>query len=217
MPWLLHALLVAVSLFSFAVTSFVLADGSLRKAIRLAAVQKLARFRQIDVAIVGDSLALQPRWRLTRRPLGVVNLAKGGATIKEIAGQIVQASALFPKWLVIDGGLNDLLFDDAPLAQIICDFEALLRRVPSSARAVVTLLPYVSDKAFAPRIEEANNALAALARARGLDVLDLNLEISETGARKPEMTNDGLHFSKLAAGIWADAVRRRIGGCCKIG
>jgi len=43
------------------------------------------------------------------RPFGVLSVAKGGATLREIAVQLADVQAIEAKWIVIDGGLNDLL------------------------------------------------------------------------------------------------------------
>ena len=98
--------------------------------------------------MVGDSLAANCPWStLARRPFGVANLAVGGATIKEIAGEIYRAQRIPATYLLIDGGLNDLLFDDAPLTQIENDFRALLvKSVPAKRRLSPSCRMYQGSK-----------------------------------------------------------------------
>ncbi|MBG0810155.1 SGNH/GDSL hydrolase family protein [Methylosinus sp. H3A] len=188
-------------------------DAGTRRAFRIALHKRVARLRPPRVAIVGDSLAAQCDWRrLGSRPFDVLRLAVGGATLKDIGAQIVEARMIGVRCFVIDGGLNDLLFDEAPLAQIDHDFRALLRRLPENARGVLMLSPHVADPAQAPRIDEANRLMRALAEARGLAVVDLQPRLSEGGARRLEMTDDGLHFSPLATEIWVEAVCERLSG-----
>ncbi len=209
--WLAQAVSTLLCLAAIAVSAFVVIDGAARRGVILALFKRLARKFPPRYAIVGDSLAAQCDWRpLGRHPLDVVNLAMGGATIKEIAGQIMQAGAVGASCVVIDGGLNDLLFDDAPIEQIEYDFRALLRRIGAETNAVVTLMPYVADPAPSARIDDANRVIRRLAESRGFAVLDLNPQLSSDGARKPEMTDDGLHFTPLACTIWVEAVRRRL-------
>jgi lysophospholipase L1-like esterase len=50
--------------------------------------------------------------------------------------------------------------------------------------------------------------MAALCAEHGVAVLDLNPEVSTGGVRRPEMTDDGLHFSARANEAWIAAVRR---------
>lgn len=189
----------------------VASDAGARRAFRIALHRRVAHLRPPRYAIVGDSLAAQCDWRPLRlRPFDVLRLCLGGATLKDIGAQIVEARMMGARCFVIDGGLNDLLFDEAPLAQIENDFRALLRRLPEDARGVLMLAPHVADAATAPRIDEINALMRALAEARGLAVVDLAPQLSHNGARLPEMTDDGLHFSPLAAKLWVRAAKERL-------
>lgn len=210
--WLAQTLWNTFSIAGLATSLFVVVNGSMRRAFILAVLQKTGAVVSLDYLIVGDSLAEQCDWagKLSRRRWAAFNLATGGATIKEIASQIVRARAIRAKYLLINGGLNDLLFDGAPIEQVEYDFKALLRRIDDHARVVVTLLPYISDPAFAERIDQANWVIRHLAEQRGCAVIDLNPEISLQRVRRPEMSNDGLHFTPLADRIWIEAVRRQI-------
>lgn len=208
---LAQTLWTLLCLAAIAVSVLVFVDGATRRAFLLSFFERFARNFPPTFAIVGDSLAAQCRWRaLGRRPFDVIDLAVGGATIKEIAGQIRQADAIGAKCLIIDGGLNDLLFDGASVDQIEHDFRALLRRIPPDRKAIVTLMPYVSDPASAPHIDAGNGVIRALAESRGFEVVDLNPQLSEGGVRRPEMTDDGLHFTPRACAIWVEAVRARL-------
>jgi lysophospholipase L1-like esterase len=198
---------IGLSLFAFS-------SGSVRRAMLVALIERAGGRLAPRFIVVGDSLAAQCPWArgLGPRPIGVLNLAMGGATLKEIGGQILRVRSIGRKYLLVNGGLNDLLIDGASPEQIEHDFKALARRLDGDAKAVLTLMPYVSDPASTARIDEANRILRRLAEDRGFLVIDLNPEISSSGVRRPEMTNDGLHFSALADAIWIDAVRRRIAG-----
>jgi hypothetical protein len=210
--WLAQTLWNALSIAGLATSLFVVINGSVRCAFILAVQQKTGAVISLDYLIVGDSLAEQCDWavKLSRRRWAAFNLATGGATIKDIASQIARTRTIRAKYLLINGGLNDLLFDGAPIEQVEYDFKTLLRRIDDHARVVVTLLPYVSDPARAERIDQANAVIRRLAEQRGCAVIDLNPEISLQGVRRPEMTNDGLHFTPLADTIWIKAMRREI-------
>ncbi len=201
-------LLVAASLLTAKVAVFALVDRDARDAMLLSLARNL-RWTAPQVIVVGDSLAACcPFAKLSRRPLGVLTLAKGGATLKEIGGQILRARGIAARHVIIDGGLNDILFHDAPPEQIEHDFRALLRRLDDGATAIFTLMPHVADPAYSEQIEAANRRMAALCAEHGVAVLDLNPELSADGVRRPEMTDDGLHFSARANEAWIAAVRR---------
>jgi lysophospholipase L1-like esterase len=203
-------LAIAFGAASLAVFGFCLTDGEIRRAVRFALAARVGRVFAPRLLVVGDSLAAACPWgRLYRSPFAVLNLASGGATLKEIAGQIYRARDIPSEWLLIDGGLNDLLFDAAGLEQMEADFRALFRRV-GARRAIVTLMPYVADAAQTARIDAANQMLSRLCMERGDKVIDLNPMISRNGVRNPDMTNDGLHFVAKAERIWIDAFRSKV-------
>lgn len=128
----------------------------------------------------------------------------------EIAGQIYRACDIPARWLLIDGGLNDLLFDNAAPEALEADFRALFRRMGGRRRVIVTLMPYVADPAQSARIDAANGRLTQLCAERGYLVVDLNPMIAQDGARASDMNCDGLHFSRKAKDVWLDAVRGEI-------
>ncbi len=205
---LVVVLLVAAFLLAAKLAVFAFIDRGARDAMLLSLARN-QRWIAPRVIVVGDSLAACcPFGKLSRRPLGVLSLAKGGARLKEIGGQISRARGIAARYMIIDGGLNDILFYDAPPEQIEHDFRALLRRLDDGARAIFTLMPHVADRAYSERIESANRRMAALCAEHGVDVLDLNPELSTGGVRRPEMTNDGLHFSARANDAWIAGVRR---------
>ncbi len=201
-------LLAAAFLLAAKMAVFALVDRGARDAMLLSLARNQRWFAP-RIIVVGDSLAACcPFGKLSWRPLGVLSLAKGGATLEEIGGQITRARGIAARYVIIDGGLNDILFHDAPREQIERDFRALLRRLDDGARAIFTLMPHVADPARSERIEAANRRMAALCAEHGVAVLDLNPEVSAGGVRRPEMTDDGLHFSARANEAWIAGVRR---------
>jgi lysophospholipase L1-like esterase len=202
-----QAVLAPIALLAAGVVVFCATDGAIMTAIRFSLARRIGGPFSPGIVVVGDSLAAACPWkRLSRRPFGVINLATGGATLKEIAGQIYRARALGDAILVIDGGLNDILFDDADARRIEADFLALLRRIEKPRQVVVTLAPFVADARRAATIREANAIVSQLSKARGYRVVDLNPMVSRGETRRPEMTDDGLHFTPAAQAIWLDAV-----------
>jgi hypothetical protein len=202
-----QAFLVLIALLAAGFLAFCATDGAIRTAIRFSLARRIGGPFSPEIVVVGDSLAAACPWEtLSRRPFGVINLATGGATLKEIAGQVYRARALGDAILIIDGGLNDLLFDSADARRIETDFLALLRRIEKPRQVVVTLLPFVGDPGKAASIREANAILTRLSRQRGYRIVDLNPAIARDGSRRAEMTDDGLHFTSAAEAIWLDAV-----------
>jgi hypothetical protein len=206
---LVVVLLLAAFLLAAKRAVLALVDRGARDEILLCLARNQCRIAP-RVFVFGDSLAACcPFGKLSRRPFGVLTLAKGGATLKEIGEQIPKAKGIAARFIIIDGGLNDILFHDASLEQVEHDFRAMLRRLDCGGTVIFTLMPYVADPTCSERIEAANRRMAALCADHGVAVLDLNPEISSGGVRRPEMTNDGLHFSARANEAWINAVRRK--------
>jgi hypothetical protein len=214
----IEALLVLFGLGSFALSVFVLTNVTTRTALQLAFLRRIRWIVRPRFVIVGDSLAEQCPWgRLSLYPFTAVNLGTAGAGLKDIAGQVVRSWLIPGDWLLVNGGINDVLWDTSSIERLEEDFRWLLRRIGKRQNVVITLIPYVSDTAELPhvpaadramRIDQANHLIAKLSKERGFFVIDLNAEISFGGIRRPEMTNDGIHFSPSANATWINAVRR---------
>lgn len=208
---LLRSLGIAICILSLLISVPVVVTGTLRSAYVTTLMRHLAPIWPYRYIFIGDSLTLDCAWHwVTPRPLSTAVLAQGGAGILGIAPQLTLARALGAKKLFIAAGINDILLHNDSTERIATNFEYLLRGVSAGQDAVVTLVPYVSNPAFAPRIAAANSVIAKLAGQRGFQVIDLNPQISVGGVRKPEMTRDGVHFTRRACAIWAAAVKAKI-------
>jgi hypothetical protein len=211
MPRFLRVTWITICIVSLCISLPVVLSGSLRSTFLLTIYRKVAWIWPHEYASIGDSLINQCSWRLQLdKPFSVVNLAEGGQGISGVSQQIVQAREVGAKYLFIAAGINDIILEHTPLDQITYNFAFLLRKISPNQKAVVTLIPYVSNPAFSPAIREANVAIRTLAENSGLAVIDLNPDIAPNGIRKPEMTTDGVHFSPQACAVWIAAVRAKI-------
>ena len=140
----------------------------------------------------------------------MINLAKGGARLADIAGQLERAQQYRARRFIIDGGLNDLFAAAAPIRDIERDFRGVLQVLDPGASAIFTLMPYLAQKEAAPRIDAVNAMMAELCRERGIEVLDINPHVSLNGVRRAEMSDDGVHFTPRANAVWIAALRERL-------
>ncbi len=200
------ALLAALVLTLASVGCVALIDGETRRALRVVLARRAPWFTP-RILVIGDSLAACcPFGQLDRRPFAVLSLARGGATLKEIAGQAQSAFDIDADWIVADGGVNDLLSDGATPERVEEDFRALLRRLPQTRKIIFLLPPYVAQAAEGARIGETNRRVAALCAEAKVIALDLNPRLCDGETRRSEMTTDGLHFSRAANEVWLAAV-----------
>lgn len=209
----MFAVAVAVAMLVTAV--FCLTDGGIRLALQFALAKRIGGVFTPEVIVAGDSLAAScPFKGSNRRPFAVLNLAAGGATIMEIAGQIHRARDIPARWLLIDGGLNDLLFDNAAPDQLDADFRALFRRMEERRRVIVTLMPYGRSGAVGAHRGCERQAGAALRGARlscdrsqSLDLAGRGAGIGHDLRRAAFLAQSGRDMARR--GSWKDRKRTR--------
>jgi hypothetical protein len=61
-------------------------------------------------------------WVLARNPFSAANLAQSGASINEVATQIVRARTYHADFLLVMAGTNDILTYHHALEQIACNY-----------------------------------------------------------------------------------------------
>eukprot|EP01035_Chromulina_nebulosa_P063221 gene63221-biopygen46120 len=100
-------------------------------------------------ALIGDSITAGGGnwgWRLSGDPLSAVNFGTNGATIKQIAAQRFDALALRPRYLLVEGGVNDSVFGAHDPANWGEGFETLQRDAEKTGTTVViTVTPPIAD------------------------------------------------------------------------
>ena len=209
---LARAFMQGIGVVGFVMLALLLMSGTIRSYISILIDRQVARVWPFTYAVVGDSLAAECPWKWSfgLSPVAVANLAAAGADLRRITHQIELAHDLRPQTMLISGGINDLIYYEAPLDEIRHHFALLLRRVGKAQKAVVTLIPYISDRNFTDRITAANEAISELSMAPGISVLDINPLLSVGGIRRTEMTTDGIHLSARACQIWIEAVKSRV-------
>jgi lysophospholipase L1-like esterase len=201
---------LVVCIASLAICVPVILSGTLRATYVSAVDRKIASIWPPEYAFVGDSLTANCNWRWELGTFSIINLAVGGTSIRDIAHQLIQALALKAEFVFIEGGINDVILDSAPVDRIASDFGTLLGEIPLHQKAVVTLIPFVSYHLLSDRIEAANSAIKSLVETRRLPIVDLNPKLASEGVRKGEMTTDGIHFTEKACAIWADEIRAEV-------
>lgn len=95
---LAFALWIAVSIVAVIISTTVLSSGAMWNAFVLAAYRKISLFVPPKYAFGGDSLTEQCgwRWRIAKNPLSVVNLAAGGAVIRQMS-KYLRLESVVPK------------------------------------------------------------------------------------------------------------------------
>lgn len=206
--WLVHSALILCSVGFVAL----LASETVRAAAKLAAQRAIAKIYPPELALIGDSLAERCSWHgLGSGPFAVVNLATGGAVLRQMVPQADDARRMGAPTVVVSGGTNDLVIDRAPASVVAFNFAILMRALEQVPRKIVTLVPYTSNPALNQNHDAANTELRRIAAEMNADVIDINAATAQDGLLKPEMTDDGLHFNSRGCAAWLAAVRAHTG------
>ncbi|NRD66935.1 SGNH/GDSL hydrolase family protein [Corallococcus exiguus] len=148
-------------------------------------------------------------------PVGHTNLGQSGARVRDIVNNALKrVIALQPTLITLGVGTNDI-WRGTEVAEFQDDLDRIARRLKQTGASMVVV--NLADMALAPvakmvpsalyegRIEPFNQAIASVARAHGLHLVDLFTASREMIPRRPDFfCSDGFHPSAVGYEEWAD-------------
>jgi lysophospholipase L1-like esterase len=170
-----------------------------------------AKVRPPTFALIGDSITAGGGvwgWRLADEPLGAINFASSGLTLQQIAGLSDKALSLHPRYLLIEGGINDILLDHDPSRWAV-GLENIARNAARANARIVLTLPL-------PTAIAEDNAGMLVIRDRlrhefpAAICVDATRALAPTGLLRPEYTVDGVHLTEAGYRVWATQIRASI-------
>ncbi|WP_163997266.1 SGNH/GDSL hydrolase family protein [Pyxidicoccus caerfyrddinensis] len=158
---------------------------------------------------------LASRLRNDGLPVGLTNLGQSGARIRDVfTGQVKRAVAAQPTLVTLGVGTNDL-WRGTSVEDFQEELDRIARRLKQTGAPLVVV--NIADMALAPvaklvpsslyegRIEPFNVAMAEVARAHGLHLVDLYTASKEMIPKSPHFfCHDGFHPSDEGYDEWAD-------------
>ncbi|MCY1014826.1 SGNH/GDSL hydrolase family protein [Pyxidicoccus sp. MSG2] len=158
---------------------------------------------------------LASRLRSDGLPVGLTNLGQSGARIRDVfTGQVKRAVAAQPTLVTLGVGTNDL-WRGTSVEDFQEELDRIARRLKQTGAPLVVV--NIADMALAPvaklvpsslyegRIEPFNAAMAEVARAHGLHLVDLYTASKEMIPQRPQFfCHDGFHPSDEGYEEWAD-------------
>ncbi|WP_165821649.1 SGNH/GDSL hydrolase family protein [Thalassobacter stenotrophicus] len=173
--------------------------------------RRLVRIRRPILVVTGDSLAAGGGlwgWRLFRNPFSAINLGRGGHTSKQIIGQVSQAVALNPDFVLVSCGLNDAYLDAGDGNSLKSSLIAMQKEVHGTASKLVICLPHVpNDEEYSARLV----SMREIAKESVSDELVIDLQelfVGENGEIRDKYTTDGLHLSEAGYQEWVRALKK---------
>ncbi|WP_415835662.1 SGNH/GDSL hydrolase family protein, partial [Corallococcus soli] len=158
---------------------------------------------------------LASRLRQAGLPVGHTNLGQSGARVRDVVNSALKrVVALQPTLITLGVGTNDL-WRGTEVAEYQDDLDRIARRLKQTGASMVVV--NLADMALAPiaklvpsalyegRIEPFNEAIATVARAHGLHLVDLYTASRELIPRRRDFfSSDGFHPSAEGYEEWAD-------------
>jgi lysophospholipase L1-like esterase len=158
---------------------------------------------------------LASRLRNDGLAVGLINLGQSGARIRDVfTGQVKRAVAAQPTLVTLGVGTNDI-WRGTTVEDFQEDLDRIARRLKQTGAALVVV--NLADMALAPvarlvpsalyegRIEPFNAAMAEVARAHGMHLVDLYTASKEMIPHNPHFfCHDGFHPSEQGYEEWAD-------------
>ena len=171
--------------------------------------RKLSHVSPMEAVFCGDShTAAIPDWggRLGLRPFSTLNLAIPGLYVYQVRDQVQRALLLPTRRIVVMAGTNDLRDHRRTDADILADWQSILRLETSGAapRRIVVSIPLQGDTALDPRIAALNLQLRTVALNAGWEFLDLNARFTSTQVPRTDLFTDGIHFSETTYRLWIE-------------
>ncbi|CAM4210706.1 SGNH/GDSL hydrolase family protein [Corallococcus soli] len=147
--------------------------------------------------------------------MGHTNLGQSGARVRDVVNSALKrVVALQPTLITLGVGTNDL-WRGTEVAEYQDDLDRIARRLKQTGASMVVV--NLADMALAPiaklvpsalyegRIEPFNEAIATVARAHGLHLVDLYTASRELIPRRRDFfSSDGFHPSAEGYEEWAD-------------
>lgn len=167
-----------------------------------------------DIVFFGDSITRQSRFDQYFPDKIVCNLGLGSDKIAGMTERVDMITSVSPEKVFILGGINSLR--DNTLDKSITEYDSLLSTVSTVNSAqiyIISVLPISarvsSEIGCKPdTILHFNSALMNLACKYGFEYINLFPALADQdGFILPELTTDGVHLTKDAYDIWAEAIK----------
>ncbi|MDB5100175.1 MAG: hypothetical protein JWM80_4596 [Cyanobacteria bacterium RYN_339] len=163
-----------------------------------------------DLVLLGDSLTDGGPWPLLLPGVPLRNQGIAGDTTGGVLARLDAVGR--PGTVAVLVGINDLNQGRSPAA-VLADLARILAGLQAPRVIVQALLPIdhaVWGMPVQQAVLETNRGLAALARERGLEWLDLHALFLRDGRLDPDCTHDGLHLNAAGYQRWAEALGLKV-------
>lgn len=164
-----------------------------------------ATARAADVVMVGDSITAGGRWSANYKGVRVVNRGVSSDTALKILARMDGILETRPKRALLMFGINDI-YNGVPVNRILHRYDEIVAILLSRDIEVVIQATLAcsgsgcGDKLA--KVKALNAGLRGLAKARGLQFVDINRALADRNGLKPAFTRDGVHLNGQGYAQW---------------
>ncbi|MGC3944041.1 MAG: GDSL-type esterase/lipase family protein [Chryseolinea sp.] len=172
-----------------------------------------------SIVMLGNSLIRQGDWITLFGRNDIQNRGISGDRVNCMIGRLKFIERSPAKVIVIEGGINDVL-RHVPADSIGSDFKKLITRVQKLGKIpVVNLIIHLAPKALAnfkyirdlnelnQEITVINNQVRTWCQLQGIQVVDMNDELSRDSELLDQYSTDGIHLTAEAYQLWVATLK----------
>lgn len=177
--------------------------------------------REINLVVYGDSRVQMGDWETGLHRPDVFNAGIGGTTTAQLLDSLQShVINLHPKVCVLQCGINDIrsmVALETTIKMYSAIIDTLVRNniiVVISSIIPVSKDPFqyqVPDELINNKVDTLNIILRDIAKAKGVEYLDLNRELAENKRFKLQYTLDGVHVNPAGFEVWYKKVEEVLG------
>lgn len=167
--------------------------------------------KNVNIVMLGNSITANAKnWNKWLKRKDTHNAGQGGYTTGQMLWHMdTTVISLHPKICFVMAGINDLFNNISPDVILRNQIRILTKLKANNIKPVLQLTLYTHDNpALAKRVDEINDAIKNYCEQEGIDVIDLNILLSNDKSLKKEYTTDGTHLTDAAYRIWSDELTR---------
>ena len=176
---------------------------------------KLYKTTSADIVILGDSHSFNANWS---EILGRAKVANRGIISDLTSGYLHRMEYvlnLHPKVCFVEGGINDF-YSKFTVNEVMRNLSQVVDtlRQHNIIPIFTSTFPVATNRENAvfvnKQVERLNTLLTNYCRENKIEIIDINLQISENGFLRNDMSYDGLHLNATGYAIWAKEIERII-------
>jgi len=158
-----------------------------------------------DIVMIGDSITAGGRWDAHYKGVRVANRGVSSDTALKILARMDGILETHPKRALLMFGINDI-YNGVPVGRILHRYDEIVAILLSRDIEVVIQATLAcsglgcGDKLA--RVKALNAGLRRLAKARGLQFVDINTALSDRNGLKAAFTRDGVHLNGQGYARW---------------